>query len=211
LTTRSDNARRWPGPPPTASFNTVERQRRPAPEFEPPVEPGDGTSLRGLAAVARIVRGRELATDAVGVPPLDSDQVLDLQRTAGNRLTAGALARWIEALPQESLAQQLLEALFADAALHDTIAAALDGLDPVIEVHVDGPAQPTQLEVTGPRGGVARTVTPPATVELPFNALFGPAAAIGPHAALMIVCGDRTTELRVPFAETVDGVRANLR
>jgi len=189
----------------------VERDRRSAPQFEPPVEPGDGTSLRGLAAVARIARGRELATDAAGVPPLDSDQVLDLQRTAGNRLTAGALARWIDAVPQESVAQQLLEGLFADPALHDTIAAALDALDPRIEVHVDGPPEPTDLEVIGPRGGVARRVTPPATVELSFDALFGPAAAIEPRAALTITRGDRTIVLRVPFAATVDGVRANLR
>jgi hypothetical protein len=188
-----------------------EPHRRPAPKFEPPVEPGDGTSLRGLAAVARIARGRELATDAAGVPPLDSDQVLDLQRTAGNRLTAGALARWIDALPRESVAQQLLEGLFADPALHDTIAAALDALDPIIEIHVDGPPEPTNLEITGPRGGVARTVTLPATVELSFNALFGPAAAIEPHAALRITREDRTLDRKLPFAETADGVRANLR
>ena len=44
------------------------------------------------------MRGRELAAAAAGLPPLDSDQVLDLQRTAGNRLTTGALARWTDGL-----------------------------------------------------------------------------------------------------------------
>jgi hypothetical protein len=188
-----------------------EQQRRPAPEFEPPAEPGDAGSLRGLAAVARIVRGRELAADAAGVPPLDSDQVLDLQRTAGNRLTASALARWIEALPEENLAQQLLEGLFADPALHDTIAAALDALDPRIEVHVTGAAEPTDLEVTGPRGGGAYSVTPPATVELSFSAVFGAAAALRPDDGLTITLGARTTTLKLPFAGAANGVRANLR
>jgi hypothetical protein len=188
-----------------------EPTQRPPPEFEPPVEPGDGTSPRGLAAVARIARGRELAADSAGVPPLDSDQVLDLQRTAGNRLTAGALARWIDALPQDNVAQQLLEALFADPALHDTIAAALDALDPRIEVHVTGSAEPTEIQIEGPRGGTAGTITPPATVELSFDAVFGPAAALAPDDRLRITIGARTIELHVPLTETVDGVRANLR
>jgi hypothetical protein len=189
----------------------VERERRPAPQFEPPVEPGEGRSLRGLAAAARIARGPDRAADAAGVPPLDSDQVLDLQRTAGNRLTASALARWIEALPEENLAQQLLEALFADASLHATIAAALDALDPRIEVHVDGAAAPTDLEVTGPRGGGTYVVTPPATVELSFNAVFGPAAAIDPSAGLNVTLGERTVRLRLPFTEPAGVARANLR
>ena len=188
----------------------MERERRPAPELEPPEDPGDATSLRGLAAVARIMRGREAATDAAGVPPLDSEQVLDLQRTAGNRLTAGALARWIEALPQDDLAQELLEGLFADPQLQPTIAAALDALDPRVEVHVTGSQERTTLLIEGPRGGTARTITPPATVELSFNALFGPAAALEPHVGLSVTLGERTVFLRLPFA-AAGGVRANLR
>jgi hypothetical protein len=188
----------------------VERQRRPAPEFEPPVEPGDARSLRGLAAVAKIARGRELATDAAGIPPLDSDQVLDLQRTAGNRLTAGALARWIEALPQENVAQELLEGLFADPALHDAIAAALDALDPAIEIHVTGLDEPTTIDVRGPKGGAAQRVTPPTTIELSFNALFGPAAAISREDELRVAIGPRTIALKIPFSEGGE-VRANLR
>jgi hypothetical protein len=180
-------------------------------EPAPPVEPGDARSVRGLAAVARIARGREAAADAAGVPPLDSDQVLDLQRTAGNRLTAGALARWIEALPQENVAQQLLEGLFADTGLHDTIAAALDALDPRLEVHVTAPAEPTQLTIAGPRGEERLTLMPPATVDVSFNALFGPAAEIGTAAELRVTLGARTLALKVPFAEAVGGVRANLR
>ena len=191
-------------------MDDFERQRRPAPEFEPPVEPGDGTSLRGLAAVAKIVRGRELAADAAGIPPLDSDQVLDLQRTAGNRLTAGALARWIEALPQENVAQELLEGLFGDPALHDAIAAALDSLDPRLEVHVTGPEEPTTIDISGPKGGAVQRVTPPATVELSFNALFGPAAAITRDHELRVAIGPRTIALKLPFAERGE-VRANLR
>jgi hypothetical protein len=188
-----------------------ERERRPAPEFEPPVEPGDGTSLRGLAAVAKIIRANELAADAAGIPPLDSDQVLDLQRTAGNRLTAGALARWIEALPQENVAQELLEGLFADPGLHDAIAAALDSLDPWLELHVTGPNESTILDVRGPKGGGAQRITPPTTVALSFNALFGPAAAIGPDDGLTVTVGGEAVRLRLPFAEPAGGVRANLR
>src|SRR5687768_13935612 len=114
-------------------FEAERDSARPAPGFEPPVDPGTGPSLRGLALVARIMRGRELAADAAGIPPLDSDQVLDLQRTAGNRLTAGALGRWTDALadwpidaavPQELLGR-LLPARAEDAGLHAAVCAAL--------------------------------------------------------------------------------------
>jgi hypothetical protein len=176
-----------------------ERERRPAPEFEPPVEPGDGTSLRGLAAVAKIFRANELAADAAGIPPLDSDQVLDLQRTAG------------KALPHENVAQELLEGLFADTGLHDAIAAALDSLEPCLELHVTGPNEPTILDVKGPQGGGAQRITPPATVELSFNALFGPATTIRPDDELIVTVGGETVRLRLPFAEPAAGVRANLR
>ena len=80
-------------------FEADRSPARPVPGFEPPADPGAGDpSLHGLSLVARILRGRELAAEAAGVPPLDSDQVLDLQRTAGNRLTAGALSRWTDLL-----------------------------------------------------------------------------------------------------------------
>ena len=187
-----------------------EHPRPPAPQFEPPLDPGDAKSLRELAAVARMVRG-ERAADAAGVPPLDSDQVLDLQRTAGNRLTAGALARWIEALPQENVAQQLLEGLFADPGLHDTIAAALDALDPRLEVHVTGSAEPTELQIAGPHGAERLTLLPPATVDVSFIALFGPAAAIAPDDVLTLHIGPRRLVLRLPFGDAAEGVRANLR
>jgi hypothetical protein len=177
----------------------------PEPVFQPPVDPGDGPSLRGLALVARIMRARELA-DAAGIPPLDSDQVLDLQRSAGNRMTAAALARWIDALPGENAAQELLARLFTDPALHDAVCAALDALDPVTAVDLTGPAGHVALEVLGPRGGAAFEVTPPATVELSFNAVFGPAAAIGPHDHLKLTIADRQTlELPIPFAQAATG------
>jgi hypothetical protein len=197
-------------------MDAFEPQRRRPREFEPPVDPGDGPSLRGLALVARIMRGRELAADAAGIPPLDSDQVLDLQRAAGNRLTSGALSRWTDALPGEgSLAQELLASLHADPGLRDSIAAALDALDATVALHLTGPAEPVAIDVLGPRSGAAFHVTPPATVELPFKALFEPAAAIEPDDALDITVGTNRLRLPVPFSEpaTAGGyaARAELR
>ena len=73
-------------------FSGERTPARPGPSFEPPGDPGaGGPSVHGLSLVARIMRGRELAAEAAGIPPLDSDQVLDLQRTAGNSLTTNAL------------------------------------------------------------------------------------------------------------------------
>jgi hypothetical protein len=192
-----------------------EPQRRPAPALEPPVEPGHGSSLRGLALVARIMRGEQLAADAAGIPPLDSEQVLDLQRSAGNRLTTGALARWIDALPEEQLAQELLLELFAEPGRDRAIRAALDALDPRISIHVSGPEQPVAIDVLGPRGGAAFAITPPAIVELPFDALFGPAAAIEPKQALRLTIGADALELALPFTEAATAgaytARAELR
>jgi hypothetical protein len=189
---------------------------RPAPQFEPPVEPGGEPSLRGLALVARIMRGRELAADAAGIPPLDSDQVLDLQRTAGNRLTAGALGRWTDLLADEpvdrtvaqELLGQLLPARDADPGLHAAICAALDGLEPSVEVRVSGPPGAVEIELRGPAGGTAsgrRLLAPgtDATLALPFKAAFGPAAGIGPGAAIAVAIGATTLELPVPFADPV--------
>jgi hypothetical protein len=59
-----------------------------------------GFDAERSALVEQIVRGRELAAEAAGLPPLDSEQVLDLQRSAGNRLTSGALARWTGVLAE---------------------------------------------------------------------------------------------------------------
>jgi hypothetical protein len=190
---------------------------RPVPGFEPPVDPGAGSSLRGLALVARIMRGRELAAGAAGIPPLESDQVLDLQRTAGNRLTSGALDRWNDLLadgpvdqnvPQELLGQ-LFAARAADAELHGAICAALDGLAPRIGVGVSGPAGPVEIALRGPAGGAAtahRVLAAGGTAgaELPLRTAFGPAAAIAPGQALSVTLtapdGTPTTlELPVPF------------
>jgi hypothetical protein len=173
---------------------------RPAPSFEPPGDPGAGPSLLGLVLAARIARGPERAADAAGAPPLDSDQVLDLQRTAGNRLTAGALTRWVDALPAEqSVAQELFVRLFADVHLHAEICAALDALEPTVAVHVTGPANQQTIDVKGPQGGARFDMTPPQTIALPFNALFGPAAAIAPHDELTLTIGAQPMSLPVPF------------
>src|SRR5829696_6891440 len=129
---------------------------RPGPDFEPPVDRGaGGPSFGGLSLVARILRGRELAAEAAGIPPLDSDQVLDLQRTAGNQLTTGALARWVDGLEAAETAaalepfaypghaerhdpEMLLSLLPLAAAhlpaAHQQIAAALAALDPLVEI-----------------------------------------------------------------------------
>jgi hypothetical protein len=193
-------------------FEAERDSARPAPSFEPPVDPGTGPSLRGLALVARIMRGRELAADAAGIPPLDSDQVLDLQRTAGNRLTAGALGRWTDALadwpadpvvPQELLAR-LLPARAADAELHAAICAALDALEPTVVLRLRGPAGVAEIALRGPAGEAkaALRLDPgsDATVELPFRAAFGAAAGLGPGDALAISVGATTLELPIPFA-----------
>jgi hypothetical protein len=155
---------------------------RPGPSFEPPADPS-WPSVHGLSLVARIMRGRELATAAAGLPPLDSDQVLDLQRTAGNRLTTGALARWTDGLdaailsevgaalgrfatPEQALAappadllDHLLPAQAADPEAHAAICAALDALAPRVAVRVTCTAAPApaalRVDVHGPAGGTA--------------------------------------------------------
>jgi hypothetical protein len=176
---------------------------RQGPGFEPPADPGaGGPSVHGLSLVARIMRGRELAAEAAGIPPLDSDQVLDLQRTAGNRLTAGALTRWVDSLPAEaSIAQELLGRLFVEPTLHDAICAALDALEPTLVVHLTGPDVTVTLGVHGPQGGAAFDVTPPQTIVLPFNALFGPAQTIESTDGITLKLAQHTLELPVPFTQ----------
>ena len=184
---------------------------RPGPSLEPPIDPdGGGPSVHGLSLVARIMRGRELAAEAAGIPPLDSEQVLDLQRTAGNSLTTGALARWTDVLEavlageEEAalapfrtvegalrhapgdLLDRLLPARVADPAAHAAIAAALDALDPRVRVRVSctaGGRGRLDLAVTGPAGGRAEgaaDLAPGAATTLEL----GFAAAFGPAAAL---------------------------
>lgn len=189
-------------------FEAERGTARPRPGFEPPVDPGAGPSLHGLALVARIMRGREIAADAAGIPPIDSDQVLDLQRSAGNRLTTGALARWTEGAAEQSVAQELFGQLFAaraaDPGLYDGICAALDGLAPQISVSVSGPESPVEIELRGPAGAVAATAAvPPATVELPFAGAFGRAAEIEPEHVLGLTVAGHALELPVPFAGPV--------
>jgi hypothetical protein len=191
-----------------------QQNARPAPGLEPPVEPGGGPSLRGLSLVARIMRGRELAADAAGIPPLDSDQVLDLQRTAGNSLTTGALARWTEAPDGAVLLDRLLPARATDPALHAQVCAELDALDLQLLVRVsctEGPGQPVAIDIRGPAGGAAfgSATLPPdvsATAELPFAIAFGAAASIAPgHGlALRLTAPDgsaATAILALPFAD----------
>ena len=143
--------------------------------------------------------------------------MLDLQRSAGNRLTTGALGRWNDLLadgpvdqtvPQELLGQ-LFAAQAADPELHSAICAALDGLAPRIEVRVSGPAGPIEIDVRGPAGGAAsaRRLLAPGTaagIELAFGAAFGPAAELTPGRALGVglTTPDGTAtrlELPVPF------------
>jgi len=196
-------------------FEAERGAARRGPGFEPPADPGAGhPSVHGLSLIAQIVRGRELAAEAAGVPPLDSYQVLDLQRSAGNQLTAGALARWTDLLGQaldgeaaaalarfatpgealrrapRDLLDHLLGARAADPAAHAAIAAALDALDPPVRARVSctaGRPGPLTITLRGPAGAAAA---------------FGPAAAIAPECALAVILtapGGGTTGVAVPI------------
>jgi hypothetical protein len=136
-------------------FEATRGPARPGPAFEPPADPAGPTSLHGLSLIAQILRGRELAAEAAGLPPLDSEQVLDLQRSAGNQLTTGALARWI---------------------------VALGRIDPVLEVQVSctaGERAPYAVTLQGPAGGAtvraALGAGDAATVVLDLAEAFGDA------------------------------------
>ncbi len=184
---------------------------RAGPSFEPPADPGaGGPSVHGLSLVARIMRGRELAAEAAGIPPLDSDQVMDLQRTAGNSLTTHALSRWTDVLeaaiagqeaaalasfrtpedalrhPPDALLDRLLPARAADPAAHAAIAAALDSLAPTVWTRVTctaGPGAAVAVAVSGPAGartGALAELAPGGTVELAL----GFADAFGPAGQL---------------------------
>jgi hypothetical protein len=191
-------------------FSSERSAARPGPGFEPPADPAAGDpSVHGLSLVARIMRGRELVAEAAGIPPLDSDQVLDLQRTAGNSLTTSALSRWTDVLeaalsgeeqaalapfrsveearryPPAVLLDVLLRARAADLEAHAAIAVALDTLDPRVRVVVSCTAgrQHVEIAVQGPAGGRAATraeLAPGAAATLDLRF----AAAFGPAARL---------------------------
>jgi hypothetical protein len=191
-------------------FSGERSSARPGPGFEPPADPGaGGPSVHGLSLVARIMRGRELAAEAAGIPPLDSDQVLDLQRTAGNSLTTSALSRWTDVLeaalsgeeqaalapfrsveearrhPPALLLDVLLPARAADSEAHAAIAVALDTLDPRVRVVVSCTAGRRHVEIAvhGPAGGSAGTQAVLAAGDAATLSL-GFGAAFGPAARL---------------------------
>jgi hypothetical protein len=195
-------------------FEAHRDSARPTPIHAPPVEPGSGPPLQTLALVARILRGRELAADAAGIPPLDPDQVLDLQRSAGNALTSHALARWTGPATEAGLLEQLLAARDTDPAHHATLATAIDALEVLLRVRLsrlDGPAEEIAVEVRGPAGGASfGTATLSGTVvalaDLPFAVAFGPAATVAPGHGLIVRLAAAGTEpvtavITVPFAQ----------
>ena len=136
---------------------------RPGPWFEPPAHPA-GPSIGGLTLVAQILRGRELAAAAAGLPPLDADQVLDLQRTAGNQLTSGALARWVDALAVYQPAGEVHISCTAGQAAQYEI--ALDGVPMATATMAEGDTVSVQLppgsvlSITGPNGTPTETELP---------------------------------------------------
>jgi hypothetical protein len=204
------------------------------PGLEPPAEPG-GPSFGGLPLVARILRGRELAAEAAGIPPLDSDQVLDLQRTAGNQLTTGALARWVDGLQAaetaaalepfahpghaEGQAPELLLSLLAIAATHHPaahlqIAAALEALDPLVEIRctcVAGEQLAAELAVGGHAPTVADLYQDDAfTVEVPCSALFGPPAEYRGDGTVALRAHDTTAQLTLGVPQVIQAGGARL-
>jgi hypothetical protein len=146
-------------------FSGERTPARPGPSFEPPADPGaGGPSVHGLSLVARIMRGRELAAEAAGIPPLDSDQVLDLQRTAGNLLTSGALARWVDALAVYQPAGELHVSCTAGTAARYEV--ALDGVTVATAALAEGDTVSVRLppgrmlRLTGPDGTAAEAELP---------------------------------------------------
>src|SRR5690349_14313755 len=146
-------------------FEGLRGPARPGPSLEPPADPG-GPGLGGLSLIAQILRGRELAAAAAGLPPLDSDQVLDLQRTAGHQLTSGALSRWTEALAAYLPAGE--PHLTSTAGAPAQYELALDGVPVATAALAEGDA----LTVALPAGRELRIAGPDgaATAELPAEA-----------------------------------------
>jgi hypothetical protein len=150
-----------------SGFEAFRGPARPGPSFEPPADPATGPSTGGLSLLAQILRGRELAAAAAGLPPLDSDQVLDLQRTAGNLLTSGALARWVDALGVYALPGEVRIDCTAGAPAQYEI--ALDDAPVATALMAEGDAVTVQLPP-----GIALRITAPdgtaASAELPAEA-----------------------------------------
>jgi len=149
-----------------SGFEATRGPTGPEPSFEPPADPAAGP-LGGLALLAQILRGRELAAAAAGLPPLDSDQVLDLQRSAGNQLTSGALARWVAPLAAYVAPGALRIDCTAGAPAQYEI--ALDGVALATATLAEGDAVTVQLPA-----GVVLAITAPdgtaASAELPAEA-----------------------------------------
>jgi hypothetical protein len=149
-----------------SGFEATRGPARPGPSFEPPADPG-GPSIGGLSLVAQILRGRELAAAAAGLPPLDSDQVLDLQRTAGNLLTSGALSRWVDALAVYQPAGELhISCTAGEAAQYEV---ALDDVPVATAALAEGDTVSVRL----PPGVLLRITAPDGTAaeaELPGEA-----------------------------------------
>jgi hypothetical protein len=206
-----------------------------APGHEPPVDPGGGPSYGGLSLVARILRGRELAAEAAGIPPLDSDQVLDLQRTAGNQLTTGALARWIDGLqaaetaaalepfarpghaaqhPPEVLLGLLTPAATHHPAAHAQIAAAITAMEPVIEVRlscVGGEQLAAEIVLAGAEPAVTDLFQDDAfTLELPCAAVFGPLADYRGNGTIPFSAAGSSAQLAIGAPEVIQAGNARL-
>jgi hypothetical protein len=155
-------------------FEATRGPARPGPSHVPPADPS-GPGIGGLSLVAQILRGRELAAAAAGLPPLDADQVLDLQRTAGNLLTSGALACWIDALAVYAPPGELRISCTAGAPADYEI--ALDDVVVATAALAEGDAVSVQL----PAGTWLTLIAPDgleASAELPAEAPV--ALAIGP-------------------------------
>jgi hypothetical protein len=149
-----------------SGFEAFRGPARPGPSFEPPADPA-GPSIGGLSLIAQILRGRELAAAAAGLPPLDSDQVLDLQRSAGNMLTSGALSRWVDALGVYAAPGAVRIDCTAGAPAQYEF--ALDDVPVATAVMAEGDAVTVQL----PPGIVLRITAPDGTAasaELPAEA-----------------------------------------
>lgn len=148
-----------------SGFEAARGPARRGPSFDPPADPAGGPSIGGLSLLAQILRGRELAAAAAGIPPLDSDQVLDLQRTAGNLLTGGALARWVDPLAAYAAPGALRLDCTAGAPAQYEI--ELDGAPVATAAMAEGDAVTVQLpagvvlRITRPDGATASAELPP--------------------------------------------------
>jgi len=150
-----------------SGYEAARGPARRGPGLEPPADPAGGPSLGRLSLLSQILRGRELAAAAAGLPPLDSDQVLDLQRSAGNQLTSGALARWVAPLAAYAAAGAVR--IDCTAGSSAAYAIALDGVELGTATLAEGEAVMVPLPP-----GVVLAITAPdgttASAELPAEA-----------------------------------------